>query len=547
MSKRIISITSIVLVLSINAVAQTKDLGREYFFYDRFASAAQAFHAVVRQDVNDAEGWYWLTRTLLRQGKTLVASDSLALAPASVTKDAPYMRIAKGAVLLAQGRPTEARTEFDAAVEDTKGKNAAVLAAIADVEIEVPQGDPLHAIELLQGAVKRDKKNAALYTSMGKAYRKMHKGTEAYQALTDATDRDRHAAEAYYELGGIFLSQKNAEMYTEYFNKALAADSRYAPAHYALYNHYLYRDAAKASDHFLQYTANADPTLQQEYSYTDLLYLNKKYDSAILSAKRLIDREGDSVQARLYKLLAYSYQEKKDSVTALGFMQLYFHKEVDSNFVMKDFENMGLLYANTAGMDDSALYYFEKAVGLAADEEVKRNYYQRLAQLSKKLNRHDAEAHWLGQMYLNDPRATNVTLFNWGLAAFKAQDFVQADSVFGLYTEKYPEQGFGYYWRARSNAAIDTSMAEGLAIPHYQKLIEKIDTSKMTENDRKWMREAYGYMASYEANTNKDYPGAIEYFEKLLEIDPGNEQAKKNIDILEKNLQARSKTESGTN
>ena len=47
--------------------------------------------------------------------------------------------------------------------------------------------------------------------------------------------------------------------------------------------------------------------------------------------------------------------------------------------------------------------------------------------------------------------------------------------------------------------------------------------------------EAYGYMAAYEANTEKNYPVAMEYLENLLVQDPGNVSAKKYVEILKKN------------
>ena len=58
------------------------------------------------------------------------------------------------------------------------------------------------------------------------------------------------------------------------------------------------------------------------------------------------------------------------------------------------------------------------------------------------------------------------------------------------------------------------------------------------------MKEAYGYLASYEANTEKDYAKAINYFEKLMIIDPSNEQIERNIKILEKNIEIMNKNES---
>jgi tetratricopeptide (TPR) repeat protein len=43
-------------------------------------------------------------------------------------------------------------------------------------------------------------------------------------------------------------------------------------------------------------------------------------------------------------------------------------------------------------------------------------------------------------------------------------------------------------------------------------------------------------LAAYEVNTKKDFARAIDYFEKVLEMDPENESAKKYIGILEKDL-----------
>src|SRR6187401_1393396 len=82
-------------------------------------------------------------------------------------------------------------------------------------------------------------------------------------------------------------------------------------------------------------------------------------------------------------------------------------------------------------------------------------------------------------------------------------------------------QLFGHYWRARSNAAIDTTMEQGLAIPHYLKVIEigELDT---TGSSKRQLIESYGYLAGYETNQNKNYGKAIEYFEKLLQLDPNN-------------------------
>jgi tetratricopeptide (TPR) repeat protein len=527
------------------AQAQILNDGERAFYYQRYESAEKIFHKILDVDPSNSEAWAFLMRSYIQQGKFKLASDTFDHAPESI-RQLPFFHIAAGTVMLSKNNKKGANDHFQQAIDLTKGKNVPVLVAIADANIESPNGDYSYAIDLLQKAIKKDKKNASLETKLGQANRRLHNGSEAYKAFMKAIDKNQHETLAYYELGRLFLSQKNKDLYAEYFTKAVEKDPLFGPAHYELYNYYLYSDPVKAYSYFHHYLDNSDYSLQQEYSLTDLLYLTKKYDSAILSAQGLIRTQGDKVQPRLYKLISYSYQEKGDSTSALPYMLSYFEKEADSNFIRKDYENMALLYQAKEGKEDSTFLYYKKALLLAAEPSEKIPYYRELARLSRELNNSSEEAFWLGRIYSDDPTANNVTLFNWGLAAYKAEDYQQADSVFGLYTSKYPDQGFGYYWRARTNARIDTSMAKGLAVPYYLNLLEVIAKDTLSSTDTKWMKEAYGYLASYEANTEKDYGEAINYFEKLMVIDPSNEQVARNIKILEKNIEIMNKNENGS-
>jgi tetratricopeptide (TPR) repeat protein len=237
--------------------------------------------------------------------------------------------------------------------------------------------------------------------------------------------------------------------------------------------------------------------------------------------------------------LAYSYEGLKDTAKAISNMQQYLSSEADSNIIAKDYEALAAWFgANT----DSSMKYYSKAVDLVKDSAARYAYFKKLAGMAATAKDFGAQAHWLGKYNTGNDRATNVDLFNWGLAYYRAGDYPMADSVFGVYTTKYPEQGFGYYWRARSNVAIDTSMERGLAIPYYQKLIELISKDTSNATNKKWLVEAYAYLAAYETNVKKDFQQAITYFEKLLQVDPDNADAKKYVDILEKRVSDTSST-----
>lgn len=524
--------------------AQSLETGMKHYYYGRSESAEKSFHDQLSPQPGNGSAWLWLVKSYIRQGEIKNAADSLALAPATVYDD-PYYKIARGALLLAGKENDSASLFFNEAIDDTKGKNATVLGEVAEAYLITDNPNAQAALEVIDRALKRDKRNAGLYVLQGDAYRILHDATNAFQSYKRAIEENKGLAEAYYKLGDIFVGQKNDDVYLEYFNQAIAADDNYGPAHYALYRHYYTRNAATARHHFTKYTSLSDRTIDHEYSNTDLLYLTGEYQNAINNAIQLIQREGDKVQPRLYKLVAYSYQSMKDSVSAVSYMKEYFKKEVDSNFLVKDFETMGGLFARQGGNLDSAMIYYERALPIATDSSTLYEIYDKLADLAKAKGDYLAEAQWLGKYYTGNESATNVNLFNWGLALFRSKEFKAADSVFGLYTVKYPDQGFGFYWRARSNAALDDEMKEGLAVPHYDTLITMlskdstgsvIPPTSLSATDKKWLIEAYGYLAAYETNTEGDYPQAIAYFEQLLTVDPENANAKKYIAILKDNI-----------
>jgi tetratricopeptide (TPR) repeat protein len=372
----------------------------------------------------------------------------------------------------------------------------------------------------------------------GNAYRKLTNGTEAYRAYQAALNENSNLAEAQYQMGKIFVAQQNAESYLGYFNKAIAADQLYAPAWYELYYYYYFKDAQKALDYFRQYLAISDYNADNEYQHIDLLYLNKKYDSAIAKASATLAALPADSLPRLHKLLAYSYLGLQDTAKALSAMTSYFAHERDSNLVVKDYELMADLYNATDGKEDSALVFYQVAINKITDSAALFSYYKKLADLYKAKKDLSSQAIWLGKYYTNNAKATNIDLFNWGIAHVKAEQYEQADTVFGRYIEKYPDQTFGYYWRARANSLRDSAMEKGLAIPHYNKLVEMLQKDTTTATNKKWLVEAYGYIAAYETNQQKDYETAIDNLQKILEIDPANKDAKQYITILEKKTSA---------
>jgi tetratricopeptide (TPR) repeat protein len=527
------------LCSSVALMAQTVPDAIQLIYHERYQSAKTALHKVLQADPGNAEAWYHLSQAYLPLKEVQPLADSLQRASTAVKENAWY-KTAYGQLLLALHKIDSARWYFNQAIGEGRKKDPAILLAVANAWVNEKNGDPNTALQVLDMAAKKDAGAPAFHVLRGNAYRKLANGTEAYRAYQAALNEDSKNAAALYQMGRIFVAQKNAETYLEYFNKAITADPLYAPAWYELYYDAYFKDAAKALEYFRHYLQLSDYNASNEYQHIDLVYLNKKYDTAIIMAqKTLASLPADSIP-RLYKLLAYSHLGLKDTAQALHAMTTYFAQEDDSNFVVKDYEVMADLYGATAGKEDSALVFYQTAVTKITDSAALFNYYKKLSELYKDKKDNVNQAIWLGKYYTNNGKATNIDLFNWGIAHFKAEQYEQADSVFGKYIEKYPDQSFGYYWRARANSLKDSAMEKGLAIPHYNALVDVLvkDSASATGTTKKWLVEAYGYIAAYETNQEKDYADAIEHLQKILVIDPANKDAQQYISILEKKVNA---------
>lgn len=426
-------------------------------------------------------------------------------------------------------------------------EEAAALIAIAQDSLDAKSTNYTYILGLLDQAEKKDKQNPEISNMQGDVYRRMGDGGKAVQAYTEALEKDNNFAKASYNIGKIYLTQQNTEMFLKYFNEALSKDAKYAPALYELYYYYYFRDVNLAKEYLDKYIAATGPSIENEYMMTDLLYASAKHQQAIDAAKQLLQKEGNAAQPRLFKLIAYSYDALNDSATALDYIAQYFQKAHDSSLVAKDFALRASLLQKFAGRETEALTDLQKAIALDTVAANKVDYMKNLAAIYKEKGDRSQEAYWLGQLYQAKADPSNLDLYYWGLAHYSAREYPQADSVFGLYTEKYPDHIHGFYWRAKSSALIDTAMEHGTAVPHYQKVIELAAADSI--KNKSLLIQAYGYVGAYKANTEKDFEGALLNFNKILELDPANADALRYSDILKKwvkNKQENTDSKSGT-
>jgi tetratricopeptide (TPR) repeat protein len=532
------SITAAILLAVVTCWSQSVKDAKKYIYNERYESAKQLLKSSIDKGEDVADARYWLSEIYLKQDSVdaawkLYDNGTLDILKTPYSKkESPLVYIGWAHAQLDSGKTTEARAGMEALLTTLKYKNADALLEVANANIDSKKGDTKWAIELLTKAIDRDKKNPEIYIALGDAYRKLNDGSNAIMNYESALRLDANNVEALYKEGKIYKTQKNPDIYVAKFKTAYQIDSTYTPVLYELYFYNYYVDVITAGRFLDSYIRNSDPSPEQDYLKTDLLYVSQKYQQAINDAQTIIAKDEQNALPRLYKLIAYSYAALGDSATALTNMNIYFDKQDSSDLVVKDFSMKAGLLEKLSPDKSSAVEWYKKAIRMEQDSVAKVTYMMNLADLQKELGNRDREAFWRQRIFETKKSPTNLDIYKWGLSLYYGKEYAKADSVFALYEEKYPDHVHGYLWRARSSALIDTTMTLGLAVPHYQKLIEV--ASKDTVANKGILLAAYEYLGGYEANIKKDYEASLNYFTELVMLDPTNSDAAKNIEILKK-------------
>ena len=530
------------------AFGQTVDQGKKFLYYQRYKSAKDVFDKILASNPNNIEAIYWQGQGFLDQKDSVAAQDLYSKA-LQTNGNAPLLLAGMGGVELRFGKAQDARQHFETAISLTKGKDVNVLNAVADNNIDAPTGDAQYAIEKLTQATQvKNFNNPDTYVLMGDAYRKLVDGGNSVQSYNKALTLDPKNAEAKYKIGRIYETQNNPEFFIPAYTDAVTMDPNYAPALYALYFYYYFRDINKAKDYFDKYLAVSDPNPTNDYDRTSILWASKDYDGAIATSQKFINSLGDKADPRYYKLIAYAYDSKGDSVNALNWMKQYFTKQKADNpapygFVPKDYAYLALFESKFAGDSADVIKNYQIAIDKDTSLAGKLDLIKEASDVAKRTGNRTEIAYWLGVGYPLLKNPTQTDLYNWGIANYQASNFKTADSLFcGLYETQFPNEIYGYLWCSRAKAGEDDSLgSNGYAVEAWQKLAQvsrTLDSTAKVANSpdsikfKRYAVDSYSRLAFYYNNFKKDKENAIAYLQKILEVDPTNPDAQKYINML---------------
>ena len=234
----------------------------------------------------------------------------------------------------------------------------------------------------------------------------------------------------------------------------------------------------------------------------------------------------------LYGLKAYAYDKLGDSANAKKFFETFFQKQDTAKLGGGDYSTYARVLLKFPGNEALAGEYIQKAVERDTLEANKIAYYTDLANAYLNQRNYKGAGRAFANILNVKPSYGKLDLYNAGYNFYKGEYYDKADSIFALYAEKYPDDIFGHYMRAKATWGIDSTMEKGMANPYFEKVIQLAEANPDTAKVIDQLIPSYRYFVAYYYNVKKDKAEALKYVEKVLQYKPDDQDALNNRKAL---------------
>jgi tetratricopeptide (TPR) repeat protein len=535
-------------VIGVSSIfAQTETEGFAKLNRKEYGEAKKIFGEMLKSNPKDAVALYGMGEYYFSTGKL---DSAKILYQQGIDANSSYAGNYAGLGRLSlSSSPAEAEVYFKDAVKRSK-KNVSTLIAIAKIYADQTPKNLVEAKRYIDKALEIDPKNAQAYFLNGLIEAANGNVNEATLQFERAIYFDSNNYEAYIQQSDIMVSARNSAQAIEYLNKLIAVKSDYWLAYKMIgkvyYNDKKYPEAIKNYGIYFKNVPSDKDVAYYAYS----LFFNKQYNEAKDVINILVQQNpNDYIPLRLLGYISY---ETKDLANGKGYMDKFFTLVPTDKVLADDYSYYGKMLSVT-GNDSLAIENYKLALKKdSTDFEI----YNELYKSSYKLKKYEQALNY-GERYISKkPNLVSSDFFQLGKAYYsvanninvkgdslKAQDLIvadslkqqqyytAADSLFSKVVKYSPTSYLGTFWRARVNSSIDKETTLGLAKPFYEKALESL--IKDPVKYKKELSEIYAYLGFY-YYVKEDTPTSLEFWKKLLEVDPENLKAQEAIKSLEK-------------
>ncbi len=178
--------------------------------------------------------------------------------------------------------------------------------------------------------------------------------------------------------------------------------------------------------------------------------------------------------------------------------------------------------------------YIDKAVELDSTEAGKVALLKSIAAVYESRQQYAEAGEWYKKVLTIKKVPSKTDIYNAGYSFYRIGKFAPASELFDVYTQKYPDDIFGYYMKGKSYWGIDTVMAYGLANDAFAKAIQVGEAYPDKSKIIPQLMGSYKYMIAYGANIEKNKELALSFADKALLVDPNDQEVLTNKDVISK-------------
>ena len=516
-----------------------------------YGAAKQIFARLLKTDPKNAAAFYGMGEYYYNTGK-MDSAKVFYQKGIDISSSYAYNYAGLGKITLLSD-PVAADGYFKDAIKKSK-KDVGALVAIAKFYYQKTPKNLAEAKRYVNMATAIDGQNGPAFYLSGLIEVDESNTSAAALDFDRSIYFDPNNLSANLYASQIMVGTRNVQQATTYLTKALAIDPKFWPAYKALgelnYGNQKYDEAIKNFDIYYKNVSLPDLDVTH-YAYS--LFFSKQYDKAReMIDKLLVKDPNDYILLRISGYIDY---ETKDLVKGKTVMEKYFTLVPAGKVLTDDYAYYGKMQS-ASGNDSLAIENYMLALKkdstqIQMYDEISKSYiklkqFEKGLQYSslyykKKPNMNPADYFMLGRSYYstaNSLTAKSDSIVKVVDPVKQTADSVKqleyyhvADSLFSKVEELTPTSYLGSFWRARVNSSIDKETTLGLAKPFYEKALEIIIADP--EKYKKAISEVYAYLGYYYL-VKEDNKTSMEYWKKLLELDPENPNALKAIQSLEK-------------
>lgn len=476
-------------------------------------AAEAAFDAVLRNDKKNIDLIVAIGRAYLANGMTDKAMARVAAAK-KIDNKAPQIYILEGDIIAAGGDAAnigEAAGKYEMAVYFDPDYRLGSM-KIAQI---YESGNAVVVIQNLKGVIAKYPDYMPAYEILSKVYTNTGYYPQAIELFkinppTTPEDIERYARALYFSDN----MEKEAQAVV---TKGLREDpNNFVMSRYQLYLYSKagnYNDGLPFAEKFFSLGDKSRYIYMDYTAYASLLKDAKRYNEAMAQFDHAINIEPDILER--YKEAVEMASEINNYGKAADYYRVYIDKKI---LAAGEGYPDELYDISTLGNT-----YYNAGTTIAKNPELAAQLMKN-SDLIKELLASDSGLN--AELLAND-----LTYFT---AAYSRYFLNKARPVFSTIIERSPDSYTGYRFKARTEYALNPDVKTSAAKDYYEKMVAiitaKEDISKPMITA---MLEGYNYLVIYYYLTDNKSK-AIEYANKVLELDPENVNAKAILEDLSK-------------